>query len=249
MTRRIVVLVVLLLAGGAVPLAAQTTPPLPRISLSVSAGTVLSDSDFRYSITFPLFAETGMIDTTVELDRKFLFDVEGSVRLWKRLGVGAAFVITSADGTLGSEITLPNPFLFNEPTRGLATASTRQTTKEVLIEALFSLMHTNRWLVVVSGGPSITYLTQDLADDRFRIEYLFPFEQIDVTTFSGDRSSGRAMGGHVGASVTWKANHRIGFDGRLRWSGASVDLEDRNGNQVSIDTGGLAIAAGVRFLF
>lgn len=249
MTRRIAVLALLLIAGGAAPLAAQTPPPLPRFSVSVSAGTVLSDSDFRYSITFPLFAETGTIDTTVVLDRKDLFDVEGGVRLWKRLGVGAAFVITTADGALESEITLPNPFLFGDPTRELASASTRQTTKEVLIEALFTVVHSNRWLVVVSGGPSLTYLTQELADDRFRIEYVFPFEQIDVTTSSGDRSSGRATGGHVGGSVTWKASRHIGFDGRLRWSGASVDLEDRNGNQISVDTGGFAIAAGVRFLF
>jgi len=92
-------------------------------------------------------------------------------------------------------------------------------------------------------------VSQDLSADRFRVDYVFPFEQIDVTTVSGDTSSGHAFGGHVGLSVTWKPSARVGFDGRLRWSRASVDLEDLDGNRVTIDSGGLALLGGIRVLF
>jgi len=248
MSSRILVISLSLLAVGAVPAEAQT-PPLPDAFLNVGVGTVISDRDFDYSVTFPLFAETGRIFTTVALDRPFAIDFGGGMHLWKRLGVGASFVVTTADGTLASEITLPSPFLFDESITGLAHGSTRQTTREVLIEGLFSLHHSGRWLIVLSGGPSITYLKQDLAGDRFRIDYVFPFEQIDVTTTSGDTTTGRAWGGHVGLSATWKASARIGFDGRIRWSGASVEVEDFDGTRLAIKTGGLALAGGLRVLF
>jgi len=250
MRKRMFVLPLLLAAAAAAPVEAQTPPPpLPGAFFHAGVGTMTSNGDFNYTVTFPLFAETGRIDTTVDLGRRFVFDFGGGVHLWKRLGVGASFVVATADGTLASEITLPNPFLFEKPITGLAHGSTRQTTREVLIEGLFALHHSNRWLIILSAGPSITYLEQDLAGDRFRIEYVFPFEQIDVTTVSGDTTTGRAYGGHVGGSITWKATARFGVDGKVRWSGASVKVDDFDGNQITVKTGGLAIVGGLRVLF
>jgi hypothetical protein len=242
------------------PLAAQTPgassqPPsntgqaLPRGFVSLGIGTSLTDGSFDYIVIFPLFAETGRIDTTVDLGRHLVFDIGGGLRLWKRLGMGASYVTATADGTLASEITLPNPFLFDQPTTGLAHGSTRQTTRQFLIEGLFSLYRSPRWLVVLSGGPALTSLTQNLARDTFRIEYTFPFETIDVTEVSGDDSSGTAYGGHVGLSVTWTPGRRFGLDGRIRWSGASVDLDDIDGNRVTVEAGGLQLTGGIRFLF
>ncbi len=255
MARRLITPVLLLAVFPSSP-AAQTRPADPpptarplRAFLTVGAGALLSNGSFDYGITFPLFAETGRIDTRVELNRAFVFEAGGGVWLWKRLGAGGSFVVSTADGTLASEITLPNPFLFDQPTTALARAPTRQTTREILIEGLVAIHESSRWLVVLSGGPSSTSLTQALASDTFRISYTFPFDTIDVTEVSGDQSTGRAWGGHVGMSVTWKAGARVGFDGRLRWSGASVDVEDLEGNRVTIDTGGLRVTGGVRVVF
>jgi hypothetical protein len=158
-------------------------------------------------------------------------------------------VTATADGTLASEITLPNPFLFEQPTTGLAHGSTRQTTRQLLVEAQYALHRSQQWLVVLSGGPAVTSLSQNLARDAFRIEYTFPFETIETTEVSGEKSSGRAYGGHVGLSVTWTPKARVGVDGRVRWSRASVNLDDVDGNRVTVRAGGLQLTGGVRFIF
>jgi len=240
----------------AAPALAQTGPrrpqpagTLPRFFIDAGVGTDVSNGAISYQVAFPLFAETGRIDTSLDPGRRFRIEVGGGMRLWKRVGIALAFVRSRADGTLESDISLPHPFRFDRRQSATGTASASQSTRDLHIQALFSLFTSDVWHVAVSGGPSVSWLDQELSADRLRIEYVFPFEAIAVSERADGRTSGRGDGGHIAVGVTRRLGRRLGLEGRLRWSRTTVALEDRDGHRVTIDTGGPHASAGIRLAF
>lgn len=256
MDRLTTVALLTLSLGSAAPVLAQPRPARPqpaesepRFFVSAGVGTDVSSDVIAYQVTFPLFAETGRIETTLDSGRPLRVEVGGGMRLWKRLGAAVTFAQSGADGSLESAISLPHPFLFDRRQSATGTASASSASRDLHIQALFSVVRSDRWEVVVSGGPSISWLDQELSADRLRIEYVFPFEAVTVAERADGRTSGRGEGGHVGITVTRRLGVRLGLEGRLRWSRTTVTLEDRDGHEVPVDTGGPHASVGIRLVF
>ncbi len=256
MDRLTIAAVLALSLGSAAPVLAQPPavrpPPAqspPRFFVSAGVGTDVSNTVIAYEVTFPLFAETGRIATTLDPGRPLRIEISGGMRLWKRLGAAVTFARSGADGSLESAISLPHPFLFDRRQSETGTASAASASRDLHIQALFSLFRSDSWEIVVSGGPSISWLDRELSADRLRIEYVFPFESITVTERADGRTSGRGEGGHVGGTVVRRLGKRLRLEGRLRWSRTTVTLEDRDGHEVSVNTGGPHASAGIRLVF
>jgi hypothetical protein len=225
-------------------------PSLPRVLALAAVGAEIRGETNRHVITFPIFSETGQIDTAIDQRRARRFEIGAGVRVWKRFGAGASLALASNDGRLTSDIRLPHPFVFDQTHTTSASTTARQSTRDLHVEGLFLLHDSPGWQIVLSGGPTITWLRQELSSDRFEIRYFFPFEEILVLVRGeGLETSGRGAGGHAGVSVVRRIGRRAGLDGRLRWSRSPVALEDRDGHRVSIDTGGLSLSAGIRLAF
>jgi hypothetical protein len=223
---------------------------LPRVLVLAAVSADAQGEADQHAVTFPLFSEAGRIDTTIDQNRARRFEVGADVRIWKRLGGGVSLALSSSDGRLTSDVTLPYPFLFDRVRTASASTVARQSARDLRIDCFFLLHHSPHWQIVLSAGPSITWLRQELSADRFDIRYFFPFDEILVLV-RDDRAetSGRGTGGHAGVSIVRRLGARVGLDGQVRWSRSSVGLDDRDGHRVSIDTGGLSLGVGVRLAF
>jgi hypothetical protein len=147
-----------------------------------------------------------------------------------------------------ADFRLPDPFLvaaFHD-VAGDASA-TRQTT-DLHVSALIGLKYTPTWQVVLSIGPSVSWLSQQLGYDRFRYNYVYPFDDATLEPVEGRTSNGRGVGVHAGLAITRLLGRRWGIEGTIRGSSTKVEL-DALGRPVTLQTGGMQMSAGIRFHF
>ena len=226
----------------------QANPGSSRLFVTVGVGGQFTSTDIATRETFPLFEETATINTDVAVGNGARFDIGGGRWIGSRFGVGVRMSVFRKTGELSAEYALPYPFLFSEHRRASASADAEQRTRDLHIQALWKVHESDTWQVTLFGGPTITWLSQDLANSTLDVSYTFPFDEIELTPGDGARPDGRAAGGHVGLTVTRRLTARVGLDMEVRWNQATVDLDD-DGTTVSVETGGLQAVVGLRFAF
>ena len=215
----------------------------------MGVGGQLTSSDISVRETFPLFQETATVETDVKVGAGARIDVGGGWWIGSRFGAGARISVFRKTGELTADYTLPYPFLFNDHRRASATVDASQQVRDLHLQALWKVRAGGPWQVAIFGGPSITWLKQDLADSALRVTYAFPFDEIELTSgATASRPEGRAVGAHAGLSVMRRLSTRVGLDMELRWNHATVDLEAGD-TSVAVDTGGLQVIVGFRFAF
>jgi hypothetical protein len=226
----------------------QTVTDAPQMFVTVGVGGQLTSTDIGTRETFDLFQETATINTDILIGRGARFEVGGGRWIGERLGVGIRFSVFRKTGELSADYTLPYPFLFNEHRRASTSVDAAQHMRDLHIQALWKLHDSGVWQVTVFGGPTITWLSQDLTNSAVDVTYAFPFDEIVLSPGSGGRPDGRAAGGHAGLTLTRRLATRVALDTEVRWNSATVDLDD-DGTTVAVETGGLQAVVGLRFAF
>ena len=255
--RRAVLAFVLAVAVAA-PAAAQTPPRAPRkppppptlakFLFGAGIGGSATSNDFEQDVVLTLFAEEGSIRGPVSVAHGPLFDVHAGYRLWRRIGVGVAVSLLTSNGNMHADFNLPDPFLVAAFHAVGGDASATRTTTDLHVSALIGLKHTPKWHVVLSVGPSVSWLSQQLGYDRFRYTYVYPFDDATLEPVEGRTSDGRGIGVHAGLAITRLLGRRWGIEGTVRGSSTKVEL-DALGRPVTLQTGGLQMSAGIRFHF
>ena len=82
---------------------------------------------------------------------------------------------------------------------------------------------------------------------KFSQEY--PYDTATFTGATTRRSSASKVGFNAGADLVWMFSSQIGAGGLVRFARATVTEDAGNGRSLSVEAGGLQVAAGVRFLF
>lgn len=242
--------VVLLSLTASAPVFAQVRrpPPEPRSFVSVNGGvqTVASMTD---RFTFEQYAEDGTLDVAYPGNTAGLVDVSGGVRIWKRVGVGAAFTRAFATGDATVQAEVPHPFFLDQhrSVEGTATDLSRDETA-VHLQVYWEPRLTGRLRFRLFAGPSFIDVQQDLVEG-VDVTESYPFDDAVYQNARVGRASASGIGGHAGMDLSWMLARQFGAGVLLRYARAGVDLNAPASRTVSSDAGGFQAGVGLRVVF
>lgn len=204
-------------------------------------------------------------ETSYSVGRSFQLDVSGGVMITPSIGVGVGFGRSSTDNTADFTMTFPNTVWLGEinesETESITTDPLARTETSVHISGVFEVPVEGPVSVAVLGGPSRISVDQEItADSRVvlneaRMLLLLP-DFFDLRSAEIEEVSASAWGFHVGADLAYFFTENVGVGGLLRFSQATVELE--NGLQSTLDettvteeetAGGFQAVAGLRLRF
>ncbi len=240
-------------ATTAAPKPAATAAPSAwganMVRLSLNAGIQGGASGVSQNSTLTIYAENAPLNVSYGNKSAPLFDGAIDVHVHGRFGVGVAisYAKAKADGQVQAQI--PSPFYFNQLRTVSGTASALQRTEVgTHIQALYLLPVNDRFDVMLSGGPSIIYVEQDLVSSvNFTESY--PYDTATYASAGLARVKKSGFGFNVGADFTWRLTRTIGVGGLVRFTRASVALPLSGQPSVTVQAGGIQAGGGIRFMF
>lgn len=229
------------------PARAQSWPE--RVHVSVNGAFQAATNDFDDRFEFERNVETGSTEVDYRVQKGFIFDGGGGVRLWKNLAAGVAVSYYTRDEAAGTTSRFPHPFFFEQPREVTGDAAgVKRSETAVHVQAMYLVNPGGRLRLVLSGGPSYFSVEQDLVTE-VTVTETFPFDTATFASAQKTREKGSAPAFNVGADVMWMFGRRVGAGGVIRFSRASIDLDAPGGRTTSVDAGGVYAGGGIRLLF
>jgi hypothetical protein len=257
MTKRILGFLAACGLCAAAPLDAQENRAWPeRAFVTVDVPFQLLNNDFSESLSF---ADTARRTENVTFvsdyasTRGAVFDVGAGVRLAKSIGVGVAASWFRRSSSGSFDLKIPSPIAANSPLEVTGSVSDlRRRELGIHIRALYALPLGSRARVMLSGGPSVFQVKQDLVKSiQFEVLPGFAsltFDQAFVTTV--ERT---VVGFNLGADVTWAIASHFGIGAVTRYSRAKATLDPGGQSSMSraieMHVGGLHIGGGIQLRF
>jgi hypothetical protein len=239
----------LIVVTGATPSVAQSNASEDRLRVSFNGMFQTTANDFTHTIRFEEFVEEGTIDSIYPVEAGPVFDGGVIVRLWQRLGAGVSVSSFQTKDDVSIEARIPHPFGFNRHREisGQASALKRQ---EIGVHAqlAYLIAVSDRVEVIVAGGPSYFSVKQAFVVD-VQYAHEFPFDTATFQSAETANPSESGVGFNVGFDVAWRFSRNVGVGGMLRLSRATVDFSPSEGDDASLDVGGLNVGGGIRFSF
>ena len=219
-----------------------------RVWAGLNGGVQTAGRELSDSFEIEQFTETGTVDVGYPTKSSAVIEGSVGVRVWKRFGVGVAVTQASSRSSASVSAQIPHPFFDNRPRSidGTADADRNEVAAHVQLAYLVNLAPRVR--MIVSAGPSVFNVEQTFVTDvKFSQEY--PYDTATFTGATTHRSSASKVGFNAGADLVWMFSSQIGAGGLVRFARATVTEDAGNGRSLSVEAGGLQVAAGVRFLF
>jgi hypothetical protein len=207
---------------------AQTPSPEGTYFVTISAGSQPQKRTFNSSSTFTSFGETGSVSTNQGVGSGFVFDATVGYHITPHLGFGIGVWTGQGKGSAASTVSLPDPlFVGRFTTINLNSDDLKQTDVAVNFQLLWRIPITNRFEIMLSGGPTILHVSQEVGI-------------VDVTpnttnaTMSVDKQSATtAKAGNAGLNAMFRVTDHIGVGLLVRYAGGSVDLPSVEGLSVA----------------
>lgn len=248
----------LLAVAALVLLATPATAQDPRIAAHINFGFQSQDQNFSQSVDFPLYEETGNWTAEHALKGATFVDVGGAVRVLRRFSLGASYTSRSKHSrNVTVNASVPSP-IFTDTFRAASGSADglEHTEKAVHLQALWHLPVTVEFDVTLFGGPTFFRVEDDLIAGIDLAEVGGNFSTVDLRGISTARQRNSATGFNVGIDTRYRlvryAGVGVGVGAMLRYSQGSIDLSAPPGAGSApgkLDTGGLEIGAGLRFMF
>jgi hypothetical protein len=219
-----------------------------RVWAGLNGGVQTAGRQVSDSFEIEQFTETGTVDVGYPTKSSAVIEGTVGVRVWKRFGVGVAVTQASSRSSASVSAEIPHPFFDNRPRsiEGAADVERNEVAAHVQLAYLVSLAPRVR--MIVSAGPSVFNVEQTFVTDvKFSQEY--PYDTATFTGATTRRSTASKVGFNVGADLLWMFTSQVGAGGLVRFARATVMEDVGNGRSLSVESGGVQVAAGVRFLF
>jgi len=187
------------------------------------------------------------------------FDVGGGVLFRRRFSVGAN-VSRYSDSQPGTgTLTFDHPFYHPTISASLDSGDLKRTETGLHVQVGYRVPVGGRLELLVFGGPSRSSLTQDVIVDLDGGEYFVGSPRrwtASLRNFETERLNGSAWGYNAGTDLGVKLAERVSVGALVRYSRATVSIEDPvatavKGRTVSmdLDAGGLQVMGGMRLRF
>ncbi len=220
-----------------------------RFTVSFNAGYQAATNSFSDRLTFEVYKEQGTTEAQYPVKGNVMFDVGGSIRLWKRLGAGVMVSRHTRDHTVHTVSRVPHP-LYLEHLRdvvGDAGGITRTETG-AHVQVRFLVPTPGHLQFALSAGPSYISVEQDLIT-MVRYQDAYPFDDAPFTGADTKKARRSAAGYNAGADATWMFNRTFGAGAEVRFARARVKLHAPGDRTLSVDAGGTQAGVGVRIHF
>ena len=240
-----------LLLGHAAPATAQMPfDLLEDLAIQFNSALQLGGQEFGARVTFTAYDEQALFEGSHVRDRSaWSFDIGASLRVWRRLALGATFTqFTHIDLTVVTGH-VPHPF-FTDQFR-LAPAQLLQLEhreRMTHLQILWTQPVWDRLDVTFSFGPSLVEVTQGVVTGLELSEVAAPYTTIRVDAVTASEQVVNSVTGHLGVDATYMITPQIGAGLFLRHVGGSADIPTLGGD-VSVDVGGVQTGGGIRVRF
>ena len=233
-------------AAGA-PARAQVPTWEDRAFVNVNLGFQLTGRQFGQTLTPIIYDERASVVTTHVVDGGLMpLDVGGGLRIWRSLGVGAAYTHFSATESATVNASVPHPILFNRPRSASVLVPLNHVESAIHLQAVWVLPITERLDVAFSGGPSLMTVKQDLVSGIEIAEESPTFATVTIAKVAIAPQDQHIVGFNGGADVTYFLTPVIGVGLTVRYVAGSAGLSQSDGNTVTLDMGGFQLGVGAR---
>ena len=240
-----------LLLGYAAPATAQMPfDLLEGLAIQFNGALQLGGQEFPERVTFTAYDEQALFEGSHVRDRSaWSFDVGASLRVWRRLALGAT--VTQFRHTDLTVVTgrVPHPFFSNQfrlaPGQLLQLEHQEHITH---LQILWTQPVWDRLDVTLSFGPSLVEVTQGVVTGIELSEVAAPYTTIRVDAVTASEQVANSVTGHVGVDATYMIAPQIGAGLFVRYMGGFADIPTLGGD-VSVDVGGVQTGGGIRVRF
>ena len=220
-----------------------------RVSIHVNGAYQTRSERFQGTLTFTAYEEQARFLGTHDIDGGGLFDAGGSLRVWRRLAIGATYSQLSSRDVTGVAGSVPHPLLFDR-LRDVSPQTVRLRHRERVtdIQVGWTVLLGDRFDLTLTGGPSVFNVTHGVVTGIDVTEIGPPFTSVHVNDVASREWMANRVGVNIGADMAYMATARIGVGFFVRYAGASIDLQTAEG-RVSLDVGGVRAGGGIRVRF
>jgi len=241
----------------ATPLAAQDNEAWPeRAFVTLNVPVQPLDNDFSESLSF---ADALRTNENVTFGARYesaqgpLFDAGTGVRLTNNLGAGVTLSWLERSRSGSFELLVPSPIVANRPLDlAGSVGGLKRSELGIHIQGLYALGLGPRTRLMLSGGPSVFAIRQDLVRS-IEFEKLPGFTGLtfhDALIAEGEET---AIGFNAGADLTWRMATRVGIGAIIRYTRGTATFdpgaESGVNRSIEVRAGGLQVGGGVRVLF
>ena len=230
---------------------AQALPWEGRGFLNVNFGLQVIAEDVATTTTsFAIYDETGKLTTAQTIDSQApFFDIGGGFRVAGNFGVGFSYSRLSATGAAVISAQVPSPVYYDQPRTATATVNDLEHVEDGYhFQALWMLPVTDKFDIVISGGPSLFRLTQGAVTAPQITEVGSPYSSVNMTV-SQTSTTGSQIGFNLGADLTFRFANNVGVGAMIRYAPATVSLTIDGGDTSDVKVGGFQFGGGLRIRF
>lgn len=214
--------------------------------------------DFAQSASVPFSDEVLSHESRYQTPSGLFLDGGGGWLFSRRFGAGLSFSRSGGNGAASFSMTRPHPLFYNSSMTRIATSpELGQVQRSVHISAVLTPDFGRDYDIMLFAGPSRIYVDQelitgvDISESVSGDAYDFA---INRPVISDGKLCACAWGFHVGADASRFLTERVGIGGMIRYSRATVELQNAAGIAIGADptsvdftAGGFTIAGGLRF--
>ena len=218
--------------------------------LDVNVGMRLTANPFDEHISTIIYSEPASISASHEVSARWsLVDLAGGVRVWNSVGIGGTYAKFSVAEDVNVGARVPNPVLFNQ-TRSATTVTPLERNETAFhFHALYVRPITPRIDVMLSAGPSVIQVSQDLVSGIELSEGDAPFTTVAIGNVKTVTLTERVFGLNFGIGGTYFMTPLVGIGGTLRYVTGSLSAQQIDGQSVDVPLGGFQLAFGARVRF
>ena len=217
--------------------------------INLNLGTQAISTAFDDNVVFTEFAEQGDFTAIYRIPTGSVLDIDGGVRLPMNLGVAVG--ITRFHQTNGADVDarIPHPFYFSR-NRSIAGNTSGLDRREIALHL------SARWFLPtrdpiefsVFGGPTFFSLAQELVAG-VQFDHTYPYNSATFNSTSTHETSKTVFGYHLGTDIGYFFSPNVGIGALIRFSQASTTLPSSDGEDVSLNVGGIYLTGGLRLRF
>lgn len=229
---------VLVAASGAFAQAAE--PSTDKFFVNVNFGGQLADRALGVTVSKTIYEETATLTSTQDVNKGFLFDFGGGVRIWGDIFVGVVVSHFGDNESANYTASIPDPIFFNKPKTVTGTVSDLKRTEWATSpHVLWVFPLTDKMDISAALGIAIINLKTDLLSD-FDVPAGTQTPNIVLVN-----ESGTGVGPYAAVDFIYNLSGHYGVGGYVRYAGAKVDLPSSEGENV----GGMQAGGGIRLRF
>lgn len=219
-----------------------------KFSLAVNAGFQQVSRDVDGSGILNLYEEEGPFTSRQSLGSKPIFDVSADYRVSGSFSIGAGWSMYTDSSPMTIAAVVPHPLFAGQPRSVAAEAAdVKHTTQTINVIAAWRYPFSQKVDLIVSGGPSIFFVTQDVMQGLTIAPESFPFSAAPVVNaVTLEEASKTVLGLNVGVDAAYMINRRYGVGVGVRYTYGSASFDELAD---SLTVGGLQVLGGLRLRF